>query len=69
MANQFAFAGRIKGEDKPSATWLRLQETPHRTATSPTCSVPSSTTIHAGKPAYPVEAHAADHGRAGCPHA
>src|SRR4029079_19601222 len=54
LAAQFAFAGQIKGEAHPKATWLRLQDGPPYghfahllRAIEPT--------IHTGKPAYPVE--------------
>lgn len=53
-AAQFAFAGQIKGEARPSATWFRLQD---RTPFSHFAHLLRAIehTIHTGKPAYPVE--------------
>jgi len=54
MANQFAFAGQIKGEARPSATWFRLQEgAPYGHFAHLLRAIEH--TIHTGKPAYPVE--------------
>jgi len=54
MAIHFAFAGQIKGEARPSATWLRLQEgAPFGHFAHLLRAIEH--TIHTGKPAYPVE--------------
>jgi hypothetical protein len=54
QASEFAFAGQIKGEARPSATWFRLQETrPYGHFGHLLRAIEH--TIHTGKPAYPVE--------------
>lgn len=54
MANQFAFAGQIKGEAQPAATCFRLQEgAPYGHFTHLLRAIEH--TIHTRKPAYPVE--------------
>ncbi len=54
MANQFAFAGKIRGEARPQSTCLRLQEgRPYGHFAHLLRAIEH--TIHAGRPAYPVE--------------
>ncbi|MBI2809101.1 MAG: hypothetical protein HYX68_29310 [Planctomycetes bacterium] len=54
LANEFAFAGQIKGQARPSATWFRLQETrPFGHFAHLLRAIEH--TIHTGKPAYPVQ--------------
>src|SRR5262249_13892279 len=54
LAAEFAFAGQVKGEDNPQATWLRLQEgRPFGHFAHLLRAI--EYTIHNGKPAYPVE--------------
>ncbi len=54
LAAQFAFAGQLKGEAKPTATWFRLQEgAPFGHFAHLLRAIEH--TIHTGKPAYPVE--------------
>ncbi|MSQ94101.1 MAG: hypothetical protein EXR98_06040 [Gemmataceae bacterium] len=53
LANQFAFAGEIKGDARPSATWFRLQEgRPYGHFEHLLRAIEE--TIHTGKPVYPV---------------
>jgi hypothetical protein len=54
LAAQFAFAGRIKGEERPRATCFRLQEGPPYGHFAHLLRAIEHT-IHTGKPAYPVE--------------
>jgi hypothetical protein len=54
LASQFAFAGQIRGQERPSATWFRLQEgRPYGHFAHLLRAIEH--TIHTGKPAYPVE--------------
>jgi hypothetical protein len=54
MANQFAFAGQVKGNARPTATWFRLQDArPYGHFAHLLRAIEH--TIHTGKPAYPVE--------------
>lgn len=54
LAVQFAFAGQMKGEARPAATWFRLQEgRPYGHFAHLLRAIEH--TIHTGKPAYPVE--------------
>lgn len=54
LASQFAFAGEIKGQARPAATWFRLQD--HRPYGHFAHLLRAiEHTIHTGKPAYPVE--------------
>ena len=54
QASQFAFAGQIRGEARPSATWFRLQDgRPFGHFEHLLRAIEH--TIHTGKPAYPVE--------------
>ena len=54
LASQFAFAGQIKGEARPAATWFRLQDRrPFGHFAHLLRAIEH--TIHTGKPAYPVE--------------
>ncbi len=53
-ANHFAFAGRLRNEAKPQATWFHLQDgKPYGHFAYLLRAIEH--TIHAGKPAYPVE--------------
>jgi hypothetical protein len=54
MAPEFAFAGKIRGEARPQATWYRLQENrPFRHFEHQLRAIDH--TFHTGRPAYPVE--------------
>jgi hypothetical protein len=54
LASQFAFAGDIKGQARPTATWFRLQDgRPYGHFAHLLRAIEH--TIHTGKPAYPVE--------------
>lgn len=54
LATQFATACQIKGEERPKATWFRLQEgAPYGHFEHLVRAIEH--TIHTGKPAYPVE--------------
>ncbi len=54
LANEFAFAGQVKGEARPAATWFRLQNgRPFGHFGHLLRAIEH--TIHTGKPAYPVE--------------
>jgi len=54
QANEFAFAGQIQGEARPSATWFRMHEA-RPFAHFGLLLRAIEHTIHMGKPAYPVE--------------
>ena len=69
QADQFAFAGQIKGEARPTATWFRLQERRPFGHFAQLLRVIEQHTIHTGKPAYPVERIAAHHRHPGRCHA
>jgi hypothetical protein len=54
IASEFAFAARIRGESKPQATWIELQDgKPYGHFAYLLKAIEA--TIHTGKPAYPVE--------------
>jgi hypothetical protein len=54
LANEFAFAGKIRNEAKPQGTWFELQENrPFGHFTHLLRAI--EYTIHTGRPAYPVE--------------
>jgi hypothetical protein len=54
LANEFAFAARIKGEAKPQAAWFELQDgKPYLHFAHLVKAIEHM--IHTGKPAYPVE--------------
>ncbi|MCI0682944.1 MAG: hypothetical protein L0Y71_12645 [Gemmataceae bacterium] len=54
LAAEFAFAGKIRGEARPQATWFRLQEgAPFRHFEHQLRAIDH--TFHTGRPAYPVE--------------
>ncbi|MBC8355829.1 MAG: hypothetical protein H8E66_27955 [Planctomycetes bacterium] len=54
LASQFGFAAKLRGREKPVATWFELQEVkPFGHFTYLTQAIESM--IHTGKPAYPVE--------------
>ncbi|MBS0204852.1 MAG: hypothetical protein JSS49_18245 [Planctomycetes bacterium] len=54
LTPEFAFAAKIKGQDKPSATWIRLQNEPPFGHFAQLLRAIEET-IHTGKPVYPVE--------------
>jgi hypothetical protein len=54
LSSAFAFAGQIKGEARPRATYLRLQEGPPYGHFAHLLRAIEHT-VHTGKPAYPVE--------------
>src|SRR5262249_11953031 len=54
LAAQFAFAGQVRGEARPRATWFRLQDGPPYGHFAHLLRAIEHT-IHTGKPAYPVE--------------
>ena len=54
VANQFAFAGRLGGEDRPRATWFQLEEDkPFGHFAYLLKAIEHM--VHSGKPAYPFE--------------
>lgn len=54
MANEFAFAGKLRGEARPQATWFRLQEErPFGHFAHLLRAIDH--TFHTARPAYPVE--------------
>jgi hypothetical protein len=54
LANEFAFAGQVRGAARPRATWFRLQEgRPYGHFAHLLRAIEH--TIHTGRPAYPVE--------------
>ena len=54
LTPEFAFAAKIKGREKPAATWIRLQDGPPFGHFAHLLRAIEET-IHTGKPAYPVE--------------
>ncbi len=54
LAHQFAFAGKLRGQSEPIATWIRLQDqTPYGHFAYLLKAIEE--TIHAGRAVYPVE--------------